>query len=97
MQAQARGYLPAPESRRARNWESEAPSIRAIAVVVALTLAPLVAFSALSLGSSAGAPEPSTRHSYVVGGELVQPPAPGERTIADPVVVDESRRPRPGR
>ena len=97
MQAQAGGYVHVPEGTRPRHRESDAPSIRGMALVVALTLGLVGAFSALSLTSSGDVREPSTRHSYVVGGELVQPPAPSEPSIADSLVVDHTRPPgRPG-
>jgi hypothetical protein len=68
-----------------------------MALVVALAFGLIGAFSALSYTSPGDSGGPSTRTSYVVGGELVQPPAPSERTIADLVAVDHTRTPGPGR
>ncbi len=97
MNPHAGGYVLVPEGRRTRPWESEPPTLRGMAVVVALTLALIGAFSALSHGSSNGAAQPSARYSHVGGRGLVQPPLPADRTIADPVPVDYSRTAGPGR
>jgi negative regulator of sigma E activity len=84
MHAHGGGYVLVPEGQRIRPWEAEAPSIRAMAFVVAVTFALVGTFSALSHTSSE-VRKPSTQGSQV------------ERTIADPVVVDYTRTPGPDR
>jgi hypothetical protein len=85
MNAQTHGTIILPSGHLVRTREDPfaIPARRGTAVVVALTLA-VAAVLAVLLPSGGGAPPSS-----------IAPPG-AEPTIADPVIVDYTRSPRPG-
>ncbi len=91
MQHAVGGYALQRDRLRESAWQTPAGGAWVALAIASAVL--LTAVGAVALTSDGAPVGHNVRHARVVGGQVVAPPAPAERTIAGPALVDGTRSP----